>query len=62
MITSSFIEPLWLPGWSQRSIWGYDEQMETYFAQLGRDDDDGDEPTIWISGLQPITSQADWPP
>jgi hypothetical protein len=51
-----FREALWLPGWSEQSIWGYDEQMDTYFAQLWRDGDRNDEPTVWISGCDPIAS------
>jgi hypothetical protein len=57
MTMSSFRRALLLPGWSERSIWGYDEMMDTYFAQLWRDDDpNDDEPTIWISGIHPIGS------
>lgn len=52
----SFREALWLPGWSEQSTWGYDEQMDTYFAQLWRDGDRNDEPTVWISGCAPIAS------
>lgn len=50
----NFREALWLPGWSDQSIWGYDEQMDTYFAQLWRDSDTNDDPTVWISGCDPI--------
>ncbi len=50
----NFREALWLPGWSDQSIWGYDEQMDTFFAQLWRDDDANDDPTVWISGCDPI--------
>ena len=50
----NFREALCLPGWSDQSIWGYDEQMDTYFAQLWRDGDNNDEPTVWISGCDPI--------
>lgn len=52
----NFREALCLPGWSDQSIWGYDEQMDTYFAQLWRDGDRNDEPTVWISGCDPIRS------
>ncbi|MCZ3390038.1 MAG: hypothetical protein LH645_13210 [Actinomycetia bacterium] len=51
-----FREALRLPGWSEQSIWGYDENIGTYFAQLWRDEDRNDEPTIWISGCDPIAS------
>lgn len=50
----NFREALCLPGWSDLSIWGYDEQMDTYFAHLWRDGDFNDVPTVWISGLDPI--------
>jgi hypothetical protein len=50
----NFREALRLPGWSDQSIWGYDEQMDTYFAQLWRDGDTNDDPTVWISGCDPI--------
>lgn len=50
----NFREALWLPGWSAQSIWGYDEQMDTFFAQLWRDEDTNDDPTVWISGCDPI--------
>ncbi len=52
----NFREALCLPGWSDQSIWGYDEQMDTYFAQLWRDGDVNDDPTVWISGCDPIES------
>lgn len=52
----NFREAVWLPGWSDRSIWGYDEQMDTFFAQLWRDGDPNDDPTVWISGCDPIES------
>jgi len=51
-----FREALWLAGWSDRSIWGYDEPMETFFAQLWRDCDPRDDPTVWISGVDPVDS------
>lgn len=54
----NFCEALCLPGWSDRSIWGYDEQMDTYFAQLWRDGDTNDDPTVWISGCDPIGSRV----
>lgn len=53
----SFRRSVLLQGWSELSIWGYDEAMQTYFAQLWRDGEDSDdEPTIWIMGLMPIES------
>lgn len=50
----NFREALCLPGWSDQSVWGYDEQMDTYFAQLWRDSDTNDDPTVWISGVDQI--------
>lgn len=38
-----------LPGWSTRSIWGYDETFECYWAELRRDEDRTDAPRIRIS-------------
>lgn len=55
-MTREFREPLWLPAWSDQSIWGYDEPMRTFFAQLWRDHDSNDEPTVWIGGLHLIES------
>ena len=55
-IVRNFREALWLPGWSDQSIWGYDEQMDTFFAQLWRDSDTNEDPTVWVSGCDPIRS------
>jgi len=46
----SFSEPLWLPGWSERSVWGYDESTQSYFAQLWRDGVT-EAPTAWLTGM-----------
>lgn len=48
-----FRRPLWLKGWEGQSIWGFDEGVGSYFAQLWRDEDFGDNPTVWISGVEP---------
>lgn len=43
---------LWLAGWDDRSIWGYDPQAEGFFAQLWRNDEPDsadDAPHIWIT-------------
>lgn len=53
----SFCEPLWLPGWSARSIWGYDEPAGSYFAQLWPDGDDADTPAIWVAGSPPVSTR-----
>jgi hypothetical protein len=43
---------LWLDGWDDRSIWGYDPQAGGFFAQLWRNEGpdtlDG-APNIWIT-------------
>lgn len=52
----SFCEPLWLPGWSERSIWGFDEPTGSYFAQLWPDGDDANAPAVWIAGLPPVST------
>ena len=42
---------LWLPGWEERSVWGFDWQQDAYFAQLWRDPASVDSaPDIWILG------------
>ncbi len=43
---------LWLAGWDDRSIWGYDPQAEGFFAQLWRNDEPDnpdDSPHVWIT-------------
>lgn len=49
-----------LRGWAERSIWGWDRQMDCLFAQLWRDnagEDDG--PEIWISPPGRVTTEPD---
>jgi hypothetical protein len=41
---------LLLPGWDQRSVWGFDPQDDAYFAQLWRNGSRGEHPDIWICG------------
>jgi hypothetical protein len=43
---------LWLPGWDSWSMWGFDPQLDAYFAQLWRNSGmTGDrDPDIWILG------------
>jgi hypothetical protein len=44
-----------LRGYDDASVWGYDSQMETYYAQLWRNESDSwNDPDIWLSGLRPI--------
>ncbi|MEV4416320.1 hypothetical protein [Catellatospora sp. NPDC049609] len=38
------VNGLWLEGWDDKSVWGYDTGTQSYFAQLtrnGNSDDDG---------------------
>ena len=39
-------------GWDDRSVWGFDPQLDAYFAQLWRNPgaDQRDDPDIWILG------------
>lgn len=55
---SSFCEPLWLPGWSERSIWGFDEPTGSYFCQLWPDGDRSDAPAIWIGASGGLASRS----
>ncbi|NMR19177.1 hypothetical protein [Cellulomonas fimi] len=48
MTRHSFERPIDLPGWSQRSAWGYDDRLESYWAELHRDTDGPAEPEISI--------------
>lgn len=38
-----------LPGWSEQSIWGFDEMLECYWASRWRDADRFDAPRVSIS-------------
>ncbi len=40
-----------LSGYDNASVWGYDNQAATYFAQLWRNESDSrNDPDIWLSG------------
>lgn len=44
------VYPVFLDGWDQHSIWGWDSSIPSYYAQLtrnGNSDDNG--PDIWIT-------------
>jgi hypothetical protein len=44
--------PIDLPGWDYYSIWGWDDQEASLFAQLWRNTDDGgEEPRYWVSSV-----------
>ncbi|MEV6956122.1 hypothetical protein [Streptomyces sp. NPDC051183] len=50
----SFRFALDIDGWSELSAWGYDEGLESYFAQLWRDADPANSnPTVWLMGYDP---------
>lgn len=42
-----------IPFMNEQSVWGYDEQMQTYFAQLWRNGSTSDAPEVWLSGVNP---------
>lgn len=54
----SFCRPLWLSGWSERSIWGYDAPTGSYFAQLWPDGNDDDAPTVWFGASGELGSPS----
>jgi hypothetical protein len=45
-----------LDGYDDASIWGYDQQGVTYYAQLRNESDSWDDPDIWLNGMNPIGS------
>jgi hypothetical protein len=47
-----------LPGWDDRSIWGYDHGLTSFYAQLWRNPGTGNAPDIWLSGHDP---RYPWP-
>lgn len=47
-----------IPGYTNQSLWGYDEPMQTYFATIWADTTSGDDdPDVWISGMTPIRTE-----
>ncbi|MGV8968727.1 MAG: hypothetical protein ACOH2F_20910 [Cellulomonas sp.] len=61
MSRCAFTRVLELTGCSGQSVWGYDDLLECYWAQLWRDDDRFDEPRISISSyhlLPTVTAPA----
>lgn len=46
--------PLFLAGWDERSMWGFDPQDDAYFAQLWRNGSQNEHPDIWICGRGPF--------
>jgi len=47
-----------LDGWGQRSIWGYDDGVGSFYAQLWRNPGDREAPDVWLSGAAP---RYPWP-
>lgn len=47
-----------LAGWDERSVWGYDTGVGSFYAQLWRNPGDGDAPDVWLSGVDP---RYPWP-
>jgi hypothetical protein len=43
-----------LPGWEQRSVWGYDTSISSFFAKLWTNFSISDAPEIRLSGLDTI--------
>jgi hypothetical protein len=46
-----------LPGWDHHSVYGWDDGIGSYFAQLYRNGDPLDEfdsPTVWLSGVDRV--------
>ncbi|WP_125789751.1 hypothetical protein [Amycolatopsis sp. WAC 01375] len=39
-----------LAGWGDRSIWGWDDGIGSFYAQLWRNGSSSDAPDIWLSG------------
>jgi len=59
IVTGSFRVALYLDGWEQRSIWGWDAMTGSLFAHLWPNGDDSDHPPVIIpSGWHP---SARWP-
>jgi hypothetical protein len=47
-----------LEGWDGRSVWGYDEGVASFYAQLWTNASGNDAPDIWLSGVDP---RYPWP-
>ena len=58
MKMGEFTREVDLPGWSEQSIWGYDELLECIWALLWRDEDRFDAPRISISSFHLIPTVA----
>ena len=58
---NSFRAAMYLPGWEEQSVWGWDAQLGTLFAQLWPNGDDSDAPPLTIPSSWTDTSTP-WPP
>ncbi|WP_199042693.1 hypothetical protein [Glycomyces salinus] len=47
----NFRDSVLLPGWDQRSVWGYDEACGSFFLQLWSNKNISDKPDAWLSGV-----------
>jgi hypothetical protein len=47
-----FRDMIYLEGWENQSVWGYDEGMGSFFAQLWRNGSLSDDPDVWLSGVE----------
>src|ERR1043165_7598446 len=47
-----------LLGWDEQSIWGWDEGLSSFYAQLWRNGSVADSPEIWLSGTR---TSYPWP-
>ncbi len=45
-----FQDSIELDGWEKQSLWGWDHQTDTFYAQLWRNENRGDAPDVWLSG------------
>jgi hypothetical protein len=48
-----------LSGWEERSVWGWDPPVESYYAVLYRNTDADEDPAVWLHGVhEPLTCEA----
>ncbi len=53
-----FRDAIWLDGYDDQSIWGYDTGVGSFFAQVWSNDSDSEEPDLWLT---PPDLWATWP-
>ncbi|NYE96312.1 hypothetical protein FHU41_002562 [Psychromicrobium silvestre] len=53
-----FHDSVELPGWENRSVWGYDIPSQTFYAQLWSNASTRKDPDLWLSG---VTERYPWP-